>query len=181
VGQYVRQLGAEGLPPDAAFLTALMMVHARAGRYSLALQVFDELRSSPHAATDVPSWSAVTAVHAMQGNMQEAEAAAQQAANLASSQGRPPPVTAFGALVRAYVRQSNLPPALAALKQFMVLGGRPSTRLLDPVVLLCLRKGDRQAAAKVIRAAVGADYQLALYVLHSSAGCNSRCSRQVAR
>jgi len=146
-------LQADGLVADGALLTALMMLHAKAGRQDLALRTFEELRASPHARADAAAWSALAAVHVVRGAMGDAEEAAAQAVAVAQQQGQGPPEEAFGALVRGYASLNDLPRMLAAYKRFLVLGGRPSRRVLDVVVDRCLRRGEFTRALKVLRAA----------------------------
>ncbi len=187
----VRLMRADGVPLDGAALTALMMAHARAGRFGVALAVWGELQvrerrgegwqgaggvatthavpdmrwlpwpladaaaqASGTAAADPVAWSALAAVHASMGSLPEAQRAAEQASSLANAQGQGAPAAAWGAVVRARCQRGELREALAALRRFLVLGGRPGRRLLDPVVRLCVRSGALDSAAKVLRAAV---------------------------
>lgn len=146
-------LHAGGLVADGALLTALMMLHARAGRHELAMRVFQELSGSQDACVDVAAWNALAAVHVARGAMGDAEEAVSQAAAMAASQGKGPPEEAFTAVVQGYTTAGDMGRMLAQYKRFLVLGGRPPRRMLDTVVDACLRRGEMALAMKALRAA----------------------------
>lgn len=86
------------------------------------------------------------------GDMRKAESAAARAANLALSSGLPPPVEAYGALIKAYFRRKELGPLVTAFREFLSLGGIPHRSMANAVVRLCLLKGDNTTALQAIRA-----------------------------
>ena len=148
----LRSMRAQGLATDAVQMSTLSKALVRQGRGREAVEVSDELAASPNCAVDCVELNQRVHLLCSEGRMEDAEAATERAAAAAAALGKPPPVEAFGALVRGYYRRRELRPLLAAFRRFMRAGGRPNRKMANAVVRLCLVSGETTMALQAIRA-----------------------------
>ena len=66
-----------------------------------------------------------------------------------SHAGLPPPIEAYGALVKAYARLNDATAALDLLAEFQQEGGRLDERMISMGVTACVRAGEFKRALKV--------------------------------
>lgn len=152
VQSLLQSMRAQGLAPDSVQLSTLSKALVRKGRGSEAVEASDELQASANASVDLIVLNQRVHLFCSEGRMEDAERATERAAAAASSSGRPPPVEAYGALIRGYYRLRDLKPLIAAFRQFLRLGGRPNRKMANAVVRLCLFNGETSTALQAIRA-----------------------------
>ena len=141
------------IAPDAVQLSTLAKALVRLGRSSEALNVASEIDLCDNTGgPDLMAMNQAVYLFCQGGNMIKAEAAAARAASYALSCGLPPPVEAYGALIKGYYKRKELKPLVAAFRKFLSLGGIPHRAMANAVVRLCLLKGDNTTALQAIRA-----------------------------
>lgn len=147
------EMRALRIAPDAVQLSTLAKALVRLGRSSEALKIASEIDACENAGgPDLMAMNQAVHLFCQSGNMSKAEAAADRAASFAQSRGLPPPVEAYGALVKGYYKKKELGPLVAAFRKFLSLGGIPHRSMANAVVRLCLLKGDNTTALQAIRA-----------------------------
>lgn len=153
VMRLLSKIRAAGIAPDAVQLSTLSKALVRLGRSSEALDVSAEIDACDNAGgADLFAMNQQVFLFTQWGRMDRAEAAAERAALFASSTSLPPPVEAYGALIRGYYKRKELRPLVAAFRKFLSLGGIPNRPMANAVVRLCLLKGDNTTALQAIRA-----------------------------
>lgn len=63
--------------------------------------------------------------------------------------GRPPPIQAYGAVVKAYTKRRDADAAIDCFYEYQDRGGEPDETLLDMVVTACVRAGEFKRALQV--------------------------------
>ncbi len=143
----LRAMRAQGLAPDSVQRSTLSKAFVRQGRGAEAI----EAASGWWTNTSDDQVAKNQMVHLLchQGRMEQAEAAAESARQAAAATGRPPPVEAYGALIRGYYRRRELGPLLASFRAFLRMGGRPNRKMSNAVVRMCLVNGKLSIAMQV--------------------------------
>ena len=141
------------IAPDSVQLSIMAKVLVRIGRSSDALDVASEIDGCDNAGGgDLVAMNQAVYLLCQSGNMGKAEVAADRAVSFALSSSLPPPVEAYGALIRGYYKRKELGPLVTAFRKFLSLGGIPHRSMANAVVRLCLLKGDNTTALQAIRA-----------------------------
>jgi hypothetical protein len=105
------------------------------------------------AGPDAVAWNALAAVLVQADRLSDAAAAVERGVQAAAAAGRAaPPIEGFAALIRGYRNAGIKPRAVAALRRFLSLGGRPGRVMCNDVITLCLRDNDLRTARQVVRA-----------------------------
>lgn len=65
------------------------------------------------------------------------------------SAGEPPPIEAYGAVLKAYGRIKDADSAMHLFKEFQDSGGEPDDRLVDDAVTACIRAKQFRRALQV--------------------------------
>jgi hypothetical protein len=85
--------------------------------------------------------------------LSDAAAAVERGVQAAAAAGQAaPPIEGFAALIRGYRNAGIKARAVAALRRFLSLGGRPGRVMCNDVITLCLRDDDPRTARQVVRA-----------------------------
>ncbi|WIA31295.1 hypothetical protein OEZ86_002197 [Tetradesmus obliquus] len=85
--------------------------------------------------------------------LSDAAAAVERGVQAAAAAGQlTPPIEGFAALIRGYRNAGIKARAVAALRRFLSLGGRPGRVMCNDVITLCLRDDDLRTARQVVRA-----------------------------
>jgi hypothetical protein len=85
--------------------------------------------------------------------LSDAAAAVERCVQAAAAAGQAaPPIEGFAALIRGYRNAGIKARAVAALRRFLSLGGRPGRVMCNDVITLCLRDDDPRTARQVVRA-----------------------------
>ncbi|KAL4858667.1 Pentatricopeptide repeat-containing protein [Chlorella vulgaris] len=146
------RLRRAGLRADGLTHTILIQAHGRMGQVAEAAAAFEALLRDRSAAPDLRAYNALVDALARNGDMAAAERMLSAATEMASKQGLPPPVEAFGAVVAGYSRQVAVAPAVAAVKRFHAAGGSPDAQMLDVLANIAIRAGDYKVAMQAVRA-----------------------------
>ncbi|KAF6255695.1 hypothetical protein COO60DRAFT_1296468 [Scenedesmus sp. NREL 46B-D3] len=161
----------EGVAPDAWSYTSLLLGLGRQGQLAEARQVLRDMAAAGLTPNEVRAaaggWQLLESLatagldpdqvlltsllqaagkagnHAAALELFDAAAAAGQAA---------PPIEGFAALIRGYRNAGIKSRAVAALRRFLSLGGRPGRVMCNDVITLCLRDDDVKTARQVVRA-----------------------------
>ena len=152
VQELLQVMRSRGLAPDSVQLSTLSKALIRQGRGAEAVEVADELEACANASLDMVALNQRVHLLSREGRMPEAEWAAERALAAAALKGLPPPVEAFGALVRGYYRLRELKPLIVAFRRFLRAGGRPNRKMANAVVRLCLLSDETSTALQAIRA-----------------------------
>jgi leucine-rich PPR motif-containing protein len=144
-----QRLRGAALNPDALTYTILIQAHGRLGQVAEAAGTFEALLRDRSAAPDLRAYNAMVDALARNGDMAAAERMLQAATDLASKQGLPPPLEAYGAVVAGYARQVAVGPAVAVVRRFHAAGGSPDAPMLDILANIAIRAGDYKVAMQV--------------------------------
>lgn len=102
---------------------------------------------------DSAAWNSLVAALVKAGQLDDAAAALERSTQASAAAGASrPPVEGYSALIRGYRRAGLKQKAVAALRQFLNLGGRPGRVMCDDVITLCLDGKDVKTARQVVRA-----------------------------
>ncbi|GMH32589.1 hypothetical protein BSKO_00423 [Bryopsis sp. KO-2023] len=163
VRQIFEHMLSSGVTPDAVTFTILLKIYHKEGNLEGCERIFRKMVESPDSGVDIVALNALVACHALMGRMEDAEKLLDEANDFASDNGLPVPVEAFGSVIAGYANVNDMENAIKAFRRFYQLGGQPDVRMFEVLLKLCVRKGDRGVARKVIRAMEFSGMDIAKY------------------